>query len=195
MTATGRRRRAPSPRCDPEGPLVAEVVRTASDPYVGRVSLVRVFSGTLRPDATLHVSGHGLADRGHPDHDADERVGALSAPSATAAAAHECIAGDLAAVAKLCRAETGDTLSARTTRCSCRRGRCPNRCCRRHRGARQADEDKLSQGLSRLVAEDPTMRLEQNPDTRQVVLWCLGEAHADVRWTGCAAATACRWTS
>jgi len=44
----------------------------------------------------------------------------------------------------------------------------------------KADEDKLSQGLSRLVAEDPTMRLEQNQDTRQVVLWCLGEAHADV---------------
>lgn len=44
----------------------------------------------------------------------------------------------------------------------------------------KADEDKLSQGLSRLVAEDPTMRLEQNQDTHQVVLWCLGEAHQDV---------------
>jgi elongation factor G len=44
----------------------------------------------------------------------------------------------------------------------------------------KADEDKLSQGLARLVAEDPTMRLEQNQATHQVVLWCLGEAHADV---------------
>lgn len=44
----------------------------------------------------------------------------------------------------------------------------------------KADEDKLSQGLSRLVAEDPTMRLEQNQSTHQVVLWALGEAHADV---------------
>lgn len=44
----------------------------------------------------------------------------------------------------------------------------------------KADEDRLSQGLARLVAEDPTMRLEQNQDTHQVVLWCMGEAHTEV---------------
>ena len=44
----------------------------------------------------------------------------------------------------------------------------------------KADEDKLSQGLGRLVAEDPTLRLERNPETHQLVLWCMGEAHADV---------------
>jgi translation elongation factor EF-G len=42
----------------PEGPLVAEVVRTTSDPFTGRQSLVRVFSGTLSPDTQLHVGGH-----------------------------------------------------------------------------------------------------------------------------------------
>ena len=56
------------------GPLVAEVVKTSTDPYLGRISLVRVFSGTLRPDMPVHVCGHGLAERGHPDHDADERA-------------------------------------------------------------------------------------------------------------------------
>ena len=44
----------------------------------------------------------------------------------------------------------------------------------------KADEDKLSQGLGRLVAEDPTMRLDHNPDTHQMVIWAMGEAHVDV---------------
>ncbi|MGH4030586.1 elongation factor G-like protein EF-G2 [Actinomycetota bacterium Odt1-20B] len=172
----------PALSCDPEGPLAAEVVKTASDPYVGRVSLVRVFSGTLRPDETVHVSGHGLADRGHEDHDVDERVGALSSPfGKQQRTLTHCIAGDLACVAKLGRAETGDTLSAKDDPLLMEPWDMPDPLLPLAIQAHsKADEDKLSQGLSRLVAEDPTMRLEQNQDTHQVVLWCLGEAHADV---------------
>ncbi|MET8982309.1 elongation factor G-like protein EF-G2 [Streptomyces sp. NPDC004539] len=168
--------------CDPAGPLVAEVVKTSSDPYVGRVSLVRVFSGTLRPDETVHVSGHGLADRGHEDHDVDERVGSLSAPfGKQQRTLTHCIAGDLACVAKLGRAETGDTLSAKDDPLLMTAWRMPDPLLPLAIEAHsKADEDKLSQGLSRLVAEDPTMRLEHNPHTHQVVLWALGEAHADV---------------
>ncbi|MFE6177674.1 elongation factor G-like protein EF-G2 [Streptomyces sp. NPDC056464] len=168
--------------CDPNGPLVAEVVKTASDPYVGRVSLVRVFSGTLRPDETVHVSGHGLADRGHEDHDVDERIGALSAPfGKQQRVLSHCIAGDLACVAKLSRAETGDTLSAKDDPLLMEPWQMPDPLLPLAIQAHsKADEDKLSQGLSRLVAEDPTMRLEQNQSTHQVVLWALGEAHADV---------------
>lgn len=168
--------------CDPDGPLVAEVVKTSSDPYVGRVSLVRVFSGTLRPDETVHVSGHGLTDRGHEDHDVDERVGALSAPfGKQQRPLSHCIAGDLACVAKLSRAETGDTLSAKDDPLLMEPWEMPDPLLPLAIQAHsKADEDKLSQGLARLVAEDPTMRLEQNQDTHQVVLWCLGEAHADV---------------
>ncbi|MFD3540755.1 elongation factor G-like protein EF-G2 [Streptomyces sp. NPDC058662] len=172
----------PAATCDPDGPLVAEVVKTSSDPYVGRVSLVRVFSGTLRPDATVHVSGHGLADRGHEDHDVDERIGALSSPfGKQQRTLDQCVAGDLACVAKLTRAETGDTLSAKDDPLLMEPWTMPDPLLPLAVEAHsKADEDKLSQGLARLVAEDPTMRLEQNPHTHQLVLWCMGEAHQDV---------------
>ncbi|GAA4101405.1 elongation factor G-like protein EF-G2 [Actinomadura miaoliensis] len=169
-------------RCDPDGPLVAEIIKTASDPYVGRISLVRVFSGTLRPDTVVHLSGHGLEDRGHEDHDVDERVGALSSPLGK----HQrpvsaCVAGDICAVAKLGRAETGDTLSDPGTPMVMAPWTMPDPLLPVAIQARsKADEDKLSQALGRLVAEDPTLRLENNSETRQLVLWCMGEAHADV---------------
>ncbi|RSN50897.1 elongation factor G-like protein EF-G2 [Actinomadura sp. WAC 06369] len=168
--------------CDPEGPLVAEVVKTTSDPYVGRVSLVRVFSGTLRPDTLVHVSGHGLEDRGHEDHDVDERVGALTSPlGKTQRTVSSCMAGDICAVAKLSRAETGDTLSDPGSPVVMAPWSMPDPllpvAVRAHS---KADEDKLSQALGRLVAEDPTLRLENNSETRQLVLWCMGEAHAEV---------------
>ncbi|MDX6312181.1 MAG: elongation factor, partial [Streptomyces sp.] len=153
-----------------------------SDPYVGRISLVRVFSGTLRPDETVHVSGHGLEDRGHESHDVDERIGALSSPFGKQQRnVPHAIAGDLVCVAKLSRAETGDTLSAKDDPLLMEPWVMPEPLLPVAIEAHsKADEDKLSVGLSRLVAEDPTMRLEQNPDTRLVVLWCLGEAHVDV---------------
>ncbi|MEU3725385.1 elongation factor G-like protein EF-G2 [Streptomyces sp. NPDC031705] len=172
----------PDVTCDPAGPLLAEVVKTSSDPYVGRVSLVRVFSGTLRPEETVHVSGHGLTDRGHEDHDLDERIGALTSPfGKQQRTLATCIAGDLACVAKLTRAETGDTLSAKDAPLLMEPWPMPDPLLPLAIEAHsKADEDKLSQGLARLVAEDPTMRLEQNPHTHQLVLWCLGEAHQDL---------------
>ncbi|MCX4821781.1 GTP-binding protein [Streptomyces sp. NBC_01142] len=88
---------------------------------------------------------------------------------------------DLACVAKLARAETGDTLSAKDDPLLMEPWTMPDPLLPLAIQAHsKADEDKLSQGLSRLVAEDPTMRLEQNQATHQVVLWCLGEAHVDV---------------
>ncbi|MGW4406410.1 elongation factor G-like protein EF-G2 [Nonomuraea sp. NPDC004702] len=168
--------------CDPDGPLVAEVVKTTSDPYVGRISLVRVFSGTLRPDMTVHVSGHGLADRGHEDHDVDERIGTLTSPlGKTQRPAAKGSAGDIVAVAKLSRAETGDTLSEVDRPLLMTSWQMPEPLLPvAIRAKSKADEDKLAQALGRLVAEDPTLRLENNAETRQLVLWCMGEAHTDV---------------
>ncbi|ORV10739.1 elongation factor G-like protein EF-G2 [Mycobacterium celatum] len=172
--------------CDPDGPLLAEVVKTTSDPYVGRVSLVRVFSGTIRPDTTVHVSGHFASFFGegnsHADHDEDERIGALSFPlGKQQRPAPVVLAGDMCAIGRLSRAETGDTLSDKSEPLVLKPWTMPESllpvAIQAHA---KTDEDKLSVGLGRLAAEDPTLRIEQNPETHQVVLWCMGEAHAGV---------------
>jgi elongation factor G len=167
---------------DPDGPLAAEVVRTAVDSYVGRVSLVRVFSGTLRPERAVHVSGHGMGDRGHEDHDEDERVAHIYSPlGASLREVPYCVAGDLCALTKLGSAETGDTVSAPDRPLLMSPWLMPEPLLPVAVVARtRSDEDTLARNLSRLVAGDPTLRLERNTETHQLVLWCMGEAHADV---------------
>jgi elongation factor G len=168
--------------CDPAGPLLAEIVKSTTDPYVGRISLTRIFSGTLRPDAPVHVSGHFLTGGGHEEHDEDERIGSLSSPlGKTQRPVGQARAGDIVAVAKLTRAETGDTLSDPGNPLLMRPWDMPQPMLPVAIVAKtKADEDKLSQGLSRLVAEEPTLRVENNPETHQLVLWTMGEAHTDV---------------
>ncbi|WP_410575220.1 elongation factor G-like protein EF-G2 [Amycolatopsis sp. cmx-4-61] len=167
---------------DPAGPLAAEVVRTAVDSYVGRVSLVRVFSGTLRPERPVHVSGHGLAERGHEDHDADERVAHLYSPLGSALReVPYCVAGDLCALTKVGSAETGDTVSSPDDPLLMEPWAMPEPLLPVAVVAKtRSDEDTLARNLSRLVAGDPTLRLDRNAETGQLVLWCMGEAHADV---------------
>ncbi|CAA9332670.1 MAG: Elongation factor G-like protein TM_1651 [uncultured Frankineae bacterium] len=172
--------------CDPDGPLAAEVVKTTTDPYLGRVSYVRVFSGTLRPDLPVHVSGHGGTGTwhrpDHPDHDVDERVGALSSPLGGALRpVASCPAGDLCAVARLTSAETGDTLSGRDDPLLVSPWDLPEpQLPVAVQAESRSDEERLGQALARLVAEDPTLRLERRVDTGQQLLWCMGTAHADV---------------
>ena len=172
--------------CDPKGPLVAEIVKTSSDTYVGRLSLVRVFSGSLALDQPVHVSGHFTsffgAETGHEDHDEDEKVGALSYPfGSTLVPADEVVAGDLCAIGRLSRAETGDTLSTPDDPRVLRPWSMPEPLLPiAIVASSKADEDKLSQALGRLAAEDPSLRVENNSETHQLVLWCMGEAHSDV---------------
>ena len=143
-------------------------MKTTSDPYVGRVSLVRVFSGTIRPDTTVHVSGHFTSFFGenntHADHDEDERIGTLSFPlGKQQRPASNVVAGDLCAIGRLTRAETGDTLSDKAEPLLLKPWTMPEPllpiAVQAHA---KTDEDKLSVGLQRLAAEDPTLRIEQN---------------------------------
>jgi elongation factor G len=172
--------------CDPKGPLVAEVVKTASDPYVGRVSLVRVFSGTLDPEVPVHVSGHFSAffgeAGGHEDHDEDERIGVLAHPfGAQNVPVDRVVAGDIATIGRLSRAETGDTLSSVDEPLVLRPWDMPEPLLPvAIEAATRSDEDKLSSALSRLGAEDPSLRVENNAETGQLVIWVMGESHAEV---------------
>ena len=91
------------------------------------------------------------------------------------------VAGDICAIGRLTRAETGDTLSDKADPLVLKPWTMPEPllpiAVQPHA---KTDEDKLSVGLQRLAAEDPTLRIEQNPETHQIVLWCMGEAHAGV---------------
>ncbi|GAC1376415.1 MAG: elongation factor G-like protein EF-G2 [Pseudarthrobacter sp.] len=168
--------------CDPDGPLAAEVVRTTVDPFLGRVCLIRVFSGTLSEDTPVHVAGHGLADRGHQDHDTDERVTHLYSPlGANLRPVARCVAGDICSLAKLGSAETGDTISAREQPLLLSTWEIPEPLMPVAIEAdSRSDEDALSRSLGKVAAGDPTLRVERNAETHQLILWCMGEAHADV---------------
>jgi len=169
--------------------LVAEVIKTTTDSYVGRVSLVRIFAGTLRPDTPIHVSGHFARFSGrsadsewHDDHDIDEKAGAISAvfgerldPLSQAAA------GQIVAVARLGHAETGDTLSSPAAPALMQPWVMPEPLLPTAIAAAAGkDEAKLVDGLARVQAEDPTVRLVIDSATHQMVLWTMGDRHRDV---------------
>jgi elongation factor G len=159
-------------RADPAGPLAAYVFKTISDPYVGRMNLFRVLSGTFLPDSTVLNATKGK----------DERVGHLLTVRGKAQEpADQVAAGDVGAVAKLADTATGDTLSAKDDPVTLPAPSMPDpllpiAIAPKSRG----DEEKLSSGLGRTGAEDLTLRVERNPETKQTILWGMGENHIEV---------------
>ncbi len=176
---------------DPAGPLVAEVVKTIADPYVGRISLVRVFSGTLRVGEVVHVCGNFAAPlvptpaapgTQPAAHDLDERAAGLAlAQGALLLPVEQAVAGDVVAVTRLLHAETGDTLSWPADPALLEPWLLPEPLLPVAVSAPSAaGQDALVHALARLQAEDPTARVVVDPDTGQQVLWCMGEAHLEV---------------
>ncbi|MHA6512345.1 elongation factor G-like protein EF-G2 [Tessaracoccus sp. Z1128] len=177
----------PAATGDPQGPLIAQVIRTTSDNFAGRTSLVRIFSGSLRVDDVVHVSGHrelfgADADPMHPDHDDDERIGPMSITlGGEILAKPVAVAGEIVAVTRLSKAETGDTLSdpARPALLPPWSLPTPQLPVAIHAASR-GDEDKLASALHRLALEDPTVHLERNAGTEQQLLWVMGQAHKEL---------------
>jgi elongation factor G len=157
---------------DPDGPLTAYVFKTLSDPYVGRMNLFRVVSGTMLPDTIVLNATKGK----------DERLGhLLTVRGKTQEPAERLVAGDIGAVAKLADTTTGDTLCGKEDPVVLPAPAMPDpllpiAIAPKSRG----DEEKLSSGLARLEAEDLTLRLERNAETRQTILWGMGENHVEV---------------
>lgn len=157
---------------DPDGPLTALVFKTISDPYVGRISLFRVFSGKMRPDSHAFNATAGE----------DERVGHLfTMKGKDHEPVSEVPAGDIGAVAKLAHTHTGDTLSTKDAPVTLPAVEWPEPLYAvAVEPKTPGDEDKLSTAFQRLREEDPTFRVERQSETHQTVMYGMGEAHLDV---------------
>ncbi|MDR0783330.1 MAG: elongation factor G [Propionibacteriaceae bacterium] len=172
---------------NPDGPLLAQVVRVTSDQFAGRGSLVRVFNGSLKVDDQVMVSGHrslftGKLDPAHPDHDDVEKVGPLSIPGVGEnTPTPKAEAGQIVFVTKLTKAETSDSLSSKDAPIFLNPWNMPDPLLPfAIRAASRNDEDKLPVALNRLAVEDTTVRVEASAETKQTILWTMGQAHADL---------------
>jgi elongation factor G len=158
--------------CDVAAPLAAYVFKTVSDPYVGHITMFRVFSGRVRPDSSLFNATKGT----------EERIGQVFALRGKEHdTVSEVVAGDIGAVAKLSHTTTGDTLSVKDDPVTIPAAEMPEPLLAFAISPKtKGDEDKLSTALARLREEDPTLRVERSEETHETVMYGMGEAHLDV---------------
>jgi len=151
---------------------LARVFKTVSDPYVGKISLLRVLSGTIRPDTVLTNS------RTHTD----ERLHVLQLlRGKETEPVSEAQAGDIVAVPKLSDSATGDTLAPKGTPVVVSSPVPePAVLAIAIKPKSKGDEDKLMTGLHRLQEEDPTLVVERVDETHQTLLRGTGETHLAV---------------
>jgi elongation factor G len=173
VTVIGKGGDEQSRTCDPNGPLTAFVFKTVSDPFVGHITMFRVFSGKVRPDSSVHDATQGT----------DERIGQLFALKGKE---HESVpevpAGDIGAVAKLQHTHTGDTFSTKDDPVQLGSVELPEPLLAYAISPKtKGDEDKLATGLARLREEDPTFRVSRNEETHETVIYGMGEAHLGVQ--------------
>jgi elongation factor G len=157
---------------DVSGDPLAFVFKTIADPYVGQISLMRVRSGTLKPETMLSNSRSG----------SDEKLMKIATMiGKETELVTSAPAGDIVAVAKLSDTNTGDTLAPKNKPVRVPPIDRPKPVLSTAVKAKtQADEDKLANALRRILAEDPALRLERNSETKQTLLWGMGETHLTI---------------
>ncbi|MDR5709674.1 MAG: elongation factor G [Armatimonadota bacterium] len=157
---------------DPGGPLAALVFKTMADPYVGRLSYLRVYSGTLRADSQVY---NAVKEK-------PERIGPLYVMRGKQQIqVPELPPGDIGAVAKLAETQTNDTLSQRDRPVRLRPIPFPKPVISMTIEAKtRQDEDRLATILPRLAEEDPTLHVEHDPEAKKTVIAGMGESHLEI---------------
>ena len=156
----------------PDDTLAAFVFKTTADPFVGKLSYFRVAAGTLRSDSQIWNSGAGQA----------ERVGQVFVVTGKdTEAVPEIGPGDIGAVSKLASVGTGHTLTEKDSPVTLEGLSFPDPVYEMAiRPTAKTDLDKLTSALSRIAEEDPTLRVERQPDTGELLIGGLGDTHVAV---------------
>ena len=158
--------------CSSDGPIAALVFKTSADPFVGKLSYFRVYSGTFKSDSTLWNSSK----------EESERVGQIFLiRGKTQEAVVELAAGDIGAVSKMNSVLTGDTLCAKDKPYILPGVDSPKPVYKMAvYPASKADLDKLTTALARIEEEDPSLSVARDPDTLEIILGGLGDNHVAV---------------
>ena len=155
-----------------DAPASAFVWKTLVDPHAGRISLLRVYSGTLKSDSAIHNATRDVA----------ERFGSLLLlQGKNQTQVPELQAGDIGAVAKLKETQTGDTLADKAHPIAYPKVAFPEPATifaiePKTRG----DDDKISTALQRLLEEDPVLRVSRDAQTHEMLLSGMGQLHIEV---------------
>ena len=159
-------------KVDVSDPMSALVFKTVADPYVGKLSYFKVYSGVMTPDTTVY----------NMNKDINEKIGKIYVVNGKKQVeVSKLSAGDIGAVAKLTKTATGDTLSGfnhplKLEGIDFAKPNMSLAIVSKVKG----DEDKIAQGLTKLMEEDKTFKLETNKETRQQILKGLGDQHIEV---------------
>jgi len=155
-----------------DGPLAALVFKTTADPYVGKLTYFRVYTGAIDSNSQVWNSQQS----------AIERIGQLFVVKGKGQEpVSQLRAGDIGAVAKLNLTGTGDTLCSRENPVKIASIAFPKPIFSLAVHPKtKADVDKLGTALSRIGEEDPTLEVRRESDTGETILWGLGETHVDV---------------
>ncbi len=150
----------------------AFIFKTIVDPFIGKYSLIKVCSGVLKTDDLLY----------NYDKDVEEKVGKLYVMQGNKPIeVSELHAGDIGALAKLTGARTGNTLSTKATAVEYGKTDIPvPYTYKRYKAKNKADIDKISQSLTKMMHEDPTLKVVNDSENHQSLLYGMGDQHLDV---------------